>query len=160
MCVSSSEGQSLVPTLHAAGLAARLFVPSDVLGTPRRLPLLVYFHGGGFALHWAFAAAHSRLLNALVSAARVVAVSVDYRLAPEHPLPAAYDDAWAALVWAVSSCCAAGPVTEEPWLSAHADVARLAALFLTGDRTLASAIDAPPRRSAVVGADAHHRRVF
>ncbi|RCV31496.1 hypothetical protein SETIT_6G182500v2 [Setaria italica] len=109
------------------GLTARLFVPSNVLGTSTRLPLLVYFHGGAFALHSAFSAAHSRFVNALVSAARVVAVSVEYRLAPEHPLPAAYDDAWAALRWAVASCAAAGSGsrTGEPWLSAHGDATRL-----------------------------------
>ncbi|KAF8769524.1 hypothetical protein HU200_006562 [Digitaria exilis] len=110
-------------------LAARVFVPSDVLGTPQTLPLLVYFHGGAFALHSAFAAAHTRLLNALVSAARVVAVSVEYRLAPEHPVPAAYDDAWAALCWALSSCARSRPEVV-PWLSAHGDVARL---FVAGD---------------------------
>ncbi|CAO2202227.1 unnamed protein product [Urochloa humidicola] len=114
------------------GLAARLFIPSDVLSKPgEKLPLLVFFHGGAFALHSAFSGAYSRLLNALVSAARVVAVSVEYRLAPEHPVPAAYDDAWAALLWAVASCfCAAGSSPEETWLSAHGDVARL---FVAGD---------------------------
>ncbi|CAL5012981.1 unnamed protein product [Urochloa decumbens] len=118
----------------AAGLAARLFVPTDVLGTSTRLPLLVFFHGGAFALHSAFSGAHSRLLNALVSASRVVAVSVEYRLAPEHPVPAAYDDAWAALIWAVAAASrAAGSGSsspEEPWLCAHGDVARL---FVAGD---------------------------
>ncbi|CAL5005749.1 unnamed protein product [Urochloa decumbens] len=113
-------------SIDAAGLAARLFVPTDVLGTSTRLPLLVFFHGGAFALHSAFSGAHSRLLNALVSAARVVAVSVEYRLAPEHPVPAAYDDAWAALRWAVAACSTGN----EPWLSAHCDVARL---FVAGD---------------------------
>jgi acetyl esterase/lipase len=114
-----------------SGLTARLFVPSDALGTSTRLPLLVYFHGGGFALHSAFSAAYFRFVNTLVSAARVVAVSVEYRLAPEHPLPAAYGDAWAALSWAVesASCAAAGSGsgsrTEEPWLSAHGDATRL-----------------------------------
>ncbi|XP_066394449.1 2-hydroxyisoflavanone dehydratase-like isoform X2 [Miscanthus floridulus] len=49
--------------------------------------------------------------------ARVVAVSVGYRLAPEHPLPAAYEDSWAALNWAVSRA--------DPWLSAHGDPGRV-----------------------------------
>jgi acetyl esterase/lipase len=119
-----------------AGLAARLYVPSDVLGGPdEKLPVLVYFHGGAFAVHSAFAAAHHVFLNALVFAARVVAVSVDYRLAPEHPVPAAYDDAWAALRWAVASCAAAviavsGTGGGDPWLAAHGDAARL---FVAGD---------------------------
>ncbi|KAL6641155.1 hypothetical protein ACP70R_019336 [Stipagrostis hirtigluma subsp. patula] len=111
-----------------AGLAARLFIPANALGEPAtRLPLLVYFHGGVFAVHSAFSPAHTRLLNALVSAAGAVAVSVEYRLAPEHPVPAAYDDAWAALTWAVASCAGQGP---EPWLAAHGDASRL---FVAGD---------------------------
>nr|CAB3481242.1 unnamed protein product [Digitaria exilis] len=59
---------------------------------------------------------------------------MDDHVAPlKHPVPAAYEDAWAALCWAVSSCCTAagsGPGTEEPWLSIHGDVARL---FVAGD---------------------------
>ncbi|RLN12591.1 putative carboxylesterase 7 [Panicum miliaceum] len=61
-----------------------------------------------------------------IAAAGAVAVSVNYRLAPEHPLPAAYDDAWAALQWTVSSCLS-GP---EPWLADHGDAKRI---FLAGD---------------------------
>ncbi|KAL6644657.1 hypothetical protein ACP70R_014903 [Stipagrostis hirtigluma subsp. patula] len=115
------------------GLAARLFVPKGVLGTSAKLAVFVYFHGGAFAVHSAFSAAHSRFLNALVSAAGVVAVSVDYRLAPEHQVPAAYDDAWAALGWAAASCAREGFVpgpAQEPWLAEHGDAARL---FVAGD---------------------------
>jgi acetyl esterase/lipase len=39
------------------GLAARLYIPSDVLGTSTKLPLLVYFHGGAFAMNSAFSTA-------------------------------------------------------------------------------------------------------
>ncbi|EAZ45011.1 hypothetical protein OsJ_29650 [Oryza sativa Japonica Group] len=63
-----------------------------------------------------------RYLNSLVSKAGALAVSVNYRLAPEHPLPAAYDDAWAALSWTASAA--------DPWLSEHGDVGRV---FLAGD---------------------------
>ncbi|CAO2188583.1 unnamed protein product [Urochloa humidicola] len=113
-----------------SGLAARLYIPTDVLDKPgekEKLPLLVYFHGGAFAVHSAFSGAHFRFLNPLVSAARVVAVSVDYRLAPEHPVPAAYDDAWAALRWAVAASAGSGsgPPPGELWLSEHGDAARL-----------------------------------
>lgn len=58
-------------------------------------PLLVYFHGGGFVvggLH-----SHDDVCAELCLGARIEVVSVDYRLAPEHPFPAAFDDAWAAL---------------------------------------------------------------
>ncbi|CAL5073980.1 unnamed protein product [Urochloa decumbens] len=54
-------------------------------------------------------------------AARVIVVSVRYRLAPEHPLPAAYDDAWAALRWVASGA--------DPWLADHGDLCRV---FLSG----------------------------
>ncbi|KQJ98620.1 tuliposide A-converting enzyme 1, chloroplastic isoform X1 [Brachypodium distachyon] len=109
----------------ACGIAARLYLPKDV---PRsaKVPILVYFHGGAFAVHSAFSAApHHRFLNSLVAAAGVVAVSVDYRLAPEHPLPAAYDDAWAALAWTLTS-----GLRKEPWLAEHGDAARV---FVAGD---------------------------
>ncbi|CAO2169398.1 unnamed protein product [Urochloa humidicola] len=119
------------------GLAARLYIPTDVLDkTDEKLPVLVYFHGGAFSVHSAFSATHFRFLNAHVSAARAVAVSVDFRLAPKHPVPAAYDDAWAALRWDVATCTAAGsgtsPGPEEPWLAEHGDPARV---FIAGDST-------------------------
>jgi acetyl esterase len=60
-------------------------------------PALVYFHGGGFALGDASATAETTALLASVSGC--VVVSGDYRLAPEHPYPAAHDDAVAALRW-------------------------------------------------------------
>jgi acetyl esterase len=57
-------------------------------------PGLVFFHGGGFAL--GSIESHDRVCRELASKAGVVVVSVDYRLAPEHPFPAAPDDAIAA----------------------------------------------------------------
>nr|XP_051211667.1 probable carboxylesterase 13 [Lolium perenne] len=109
-----------------AGLAARLYLPKGVPAS-KKLPVLVYFHGGAFVVQTAFSAVYYRFLNALVAAAGVVAVCVDYRLAPEHPLPAAYHDAYAALRWTMSSCSPAGT---EPWLAEHGDAARI---FVAGD---------------------------
>ncbi|URE01285.1 Carboxylesterase family [Musa troglodytarum] len=67
-------------------------------------------------------------LNSLVARAHVVAVSINYRLAPEHPIPAAYDDSWKALRW-VASHANGGPGPDR-WLADHADFDRL---FLAGD---------------------------
>ncbi|KAG2584509.1 probable carboxylesterase 12 [Panicum virgatum] len=121
----------------AAGLAARLYLPSLAAANSTdggaRLPLLVFYHGGAFVTESAFSPTYHRYLNALASRARVLAVSVDYRLAPERRLPAAYDDSWAALRWALASARSPpgpGAGAADPWLSRHADPARL---FLAGD---------------------------
>ena len=88
---------------QGTGLAVRLYRPSSRRG---RLPVLLYFHGGAFVIMTPFEPKYHDYLNALVARARVVAVSVDYRLAPEHPLPAAYDASWAALNWAARNAAA------------------------------------------------------
>lgn len=56
--------------------------------------VLLYFHGGGYVL--GSPASHSSMVARLAMEARAAAYLVDYRLAPEHPWPAAADDAWAA----------------------------------------------------------------
>ena len=60
-------------------------------------PALVYFHGGGWVL--GSIATHDDLCRSLTNGAGVAVVSVGYRLAPEHPFPAAADDAFAATAW-------------------------------------------------------------
>lgn len=61
------------------------------------LPVLVYHHGGG----WIFAsvAALDRVARLMANEGQVIVVSVDYRLAPEHPYPAASDDGEDAYLW-------------------------------------------------------------
>ncbi|GJN33767.1 hypothetical protein PR202_gb22390 [Eleusine coracana subsp. coracana] len=88
-----------------------------------KLPVLVYFHGGGFCLHTAFNFVFHGYLTSLAARTGAIVVSVDYRLAPEHPIPAAYEDAWQALVWVASH---APPGSgDEPWLADHGDFSRL-----------------------------------
>ncbi len=60
-------------------------------------PVLLFFHGGGFtvgSIH-----THDRICRWLAAHVPCAVLSVDYRLAPEHPFPAAVHDAWAALRW-------------------------------------------------------------
>jgi acetyl esterase len=76
-------------------LRARHYAPKST-GTPR--PLLVFFHGGGFVV--CDLDTHDAACRLLCREADVHVLSVDYRLAPEHPFPAAVEDARAALRWA------------------------------------------------------------
>ncbi|KAK1358848.1 CXE carboxylesterase [Heracleum sosnowskyi] len=101
-------------------VTARIFLPES-LTQGEKLPVLVYIHGGGFSYFY------TPYALALASNCNVMVVSVDYRLAPENPIPACYDDSWEALKWVVSHASGSGP---EPWVNEHADFGRL---FLVGD---------------------------
>ncbi len=61
------------------------------------LPIVAFYHGGGWAIGDLDSYDATARIHAI--AAEAIVVSVDYRLAPEHPFPAAIDDAWAALQW-------------------------------------------------------------
>ncbi len=78
----------------AGDLPVRVYVPTDAPG-PR--PALVYFHGGGWVI--GDLDTHDGTCRAVAAASGVTVVSVDYRLAPEHPFPAAFDDCVAATRW-------------------------------------------------------------
>ena len=94
---------------------------------------MVYFHGGGFCFESAFSSDHHRFFNSLVAQGQVVAVSVEYRQAPEHSLPIAYEDCWAALQWVTSHVINdTNTVNKEPWLMNHGDFSRD---FFGGDST-------------------------
>lgn len=88
-------------------LPARLYTPSSVVEEgakrPSRnlLPLLVFFHGGGFM--YGDLESHDAPCRLLAERAGVRVLAVDYRLGPEDPFPAAYDDALAAYGWAVDN---------------------------------------------------------
>jgi acetyl esterase len=81
----------------------RLYVPS---AAPAVGPLLVFFHGGGYM--YGDLDSHDAPCRFLAERAGVRVLSVDYRLAPEHPFPAAYDDAVAAYRWAVENAASLG----------------------------------------------------
>ncbi|MFB6073259.1 MAG: alpha/beta hydrolase [Halobacterium sp.] len=69
-------------------------------------PVVVFYHGGG----WTLGTLDSigGVCRELAARADCVVVSVDYRLAPEHPFPAAHEDAYAALEWTVRNAAAFG----------------------------------------------------
>ncbi|CAN4108650.1 unnamed protein product [Withania somnifera] len=79
---------------------ARIIVPREVLNSEYKLPLVVYFHGGGFVMA---VTVDTPLLQhfcaTLAAEIPAIIVSVDYRYAPENRLPAAYDDCMESLRW-------------------------------------------------------------
>ena len=76
-------------------IPVRVYEPAGGPATAR--PGLVYLHGGGWVI--GDLETHDSTVRRLVDGSGVVAVSVDYRLAPEHPFPAAVDDSLAAVRW-------------------------------------------------------------
>lgn len=84
-------------------LRARLYRPVGSRGPDGPhdpVPLLVYFHGGGWVL--GSIDSHDNTCRFLCRHAGVAVLSVDYRRAPEHPFPAAVDDALASFRWATA----------------------------------------------------------
>ncbi|UVA79378.1 alpha/beta hydrolase [Pandoraea commovens] len=79
--------------LPGRNLRARLYRPVG-----RTVPLVVYFHGGGWVV--GDVDTHGTVAALLAQDADVAVLSVDYRLAPEHPFPTPIDDAREALAWA------------------------------------------------------------
>ena len=72
----------------------RIYWPSEAPA----LPILVWYHGGGWVLGTLDLA--DATARRLCSLGECIVISVDYRLAPEHPFPAGVDDSYAAVVWA------------------------------------------------------------
>lgn len=92
-----------VEDLMAGPVPLRLYRPIES-GAP--LPALVYFHGGGWVI--GDLDTHDTLCRQLANASGWVIVAVDYRLAPEHPYPAAVDDCIAATYWVYSHAAELG----------------------------------------------------
>jgi acetyl esterase len=87
----------------APDVPVRVYSPS---GREGAVPGLLYIHGGGFVLG-DLDMFHASLLH-LVDELGVVIVSVDYRLAPEHPFPAPVEDCYAALNWTAAKAAELG----------------------------------------------------
>lgn len=72
----------------------KIYKPSD---TKEPLPILVYFHGGGFA--YSTYDNRPNFIKAVAAQANCIVVSVEYRLSPEHPFPAGVNDCYEATQW-------------------------------------------------------------
>src|SRR5262249_23513192 len=87
-----------VEDADADGVPVRIYRPVEA---GEKSTALVYFHGGGFVA--GSVDVYDPLTRAFAKRAGCVVISVDYRLAPEHPYPAALDDAWTATRWVTSN---------------------------------------------------------
>jgi acetyl esterase/lipase len=90
----------------ASPIPVRIYWPPVGSGELTTLPVLLYFHGGGFVV--GDLDTHDGTARQHAVGAGAVVVSVDYRLAPEHPYPAAIDDAWAATQWVAENAAELG----------------------------------------------------
>ncbi|MDR6539414.1 alpha/beta hydrolase [Variovorax soli] len=81
-----------IPARDGDALPARLYAPSQA-----RLPVLLFFHGGGFTV--GSIATHDTLCRVLAQKSGSAVVSLDYRLAPQHKFPTASNDAWDACLF-------------------------------------------------------------
>ncbi len=126
----------------ADGLPARLYTP---VGGEAPRPLLVYLHGGG----WVAGSldTHDPFCCLLSEAARVLILSIGYRQPPEHPFPAALDDAIAAVRWAAAHAGELGGDPERLALGGDSAGGQLAAVAAN---ELCAAPDAPHLRALLL----------
>ncbi|GAB4825462.1 hypothetical protein Ancab_008335 [Ancistrocladus abbreviatus] len=113
----SSKDITIIPSTN---VTARIYLP--MLSNPsKKIPILVHFHGGAFCVGSSFDKGDFDYLNHVSSRGNILVISVNYRLFPEHALPAAYIDAWSALKW-VASHKRGGA---ESWLVNHGDFKKI-----------------------------------
>ena len=117
----------------AGPLTVRHYSPVNTRGTE---PVLVFFHGGGFVV--GDLETHDGLCRLMCRDAEVHVLAVDYRLAPEHPAPAAIEDCYAAYRWALEHAGELG-----------ADAARVAVGGDSAGGNLAAVVSQLSRRDGI-----------
>ncbi|KAI3918066.1 hypothetical protein MKX01_041386 [Papaver californicum] len=99
----------------------RIFRPSQPQEN-QLLPVIIYFHGGGFILCNANSTIFHNFCKSMANQLSAIVLSVEYRLAPENRLPAAYEDAVESLIWVQNQ--ALDTINGEPWLRNHVDFSK------------------------------------
>ncbi|XP_066313850.1 carboxylesterase 15-like [Miscanthus floridulus] len=109
----------------ARGLRVRLYrSPVAAPKGGRRLPVLVYFHGGGYCIGAYDQPWFHAFCQHVAAEVPAVVLSVQYRLAPEHRLPAAIEDAATFFSWLRAQAAPAPGAAADPWLAESADFSR------------------------------------
>ncbi|KAH6776935.1 hypothetical protein C2S51_008247 [Perilla frutescens var. frutescens] len=156
-----TTGVATKDTAISPAVCARLYLPK--LNNPtQKLPILLHFHGGGFCVGSAFSLLDHRYLSLLSATSSALVISADCRLAPEHPLPAVYDDSWEALQWLCSHAADQTSFEKDEWIAKHGDFSRV---FIGGDSAggniahniaMRAASDSLPGNVKIVGAILSH----
>ena len=117
-----------VRDVDANGIATRLYRPS--MDAP--LGLMAYFHGGGWVL--GSIETHDHIARGLAAGSGCAVLSVDYRLAPEHPFPAGLDDAFTVSTWVQEHASSLGCDPERLAIGGDSAGANLAAVVTQSGR--------------------------
>ncbi|MGQ0686474.1 alpha/beta hydrolase [Bradyrhizobium sp.] len=130
-----------IPAPHGS-LPARLYTPKRLRSTDGLAPCLVFFHGGGWVI--GNLDSHDVVCRTLAHEGEMIVISVDYRLAPEHPFPAAVEDAVNATRWIAGNARQLGIDTDGIFVGGDSAGGNLAAV------TALAARDAGPRLAGQV----------
>ena len=96
--------QDMVLPTKLRPIRVRVYKPKTASGA--RLPVIMYFHGGGFVI--ASIATYDASCRAMANATGAMVVAVAYRMAPEHKLPAAHEDSYAATQYVMNNAASMG----------------------------------------------------
>jgi acetyl esterase len=138
-------------------VALRVYTPRTEASRKGPQAVIVYYHGGGYVL--GDLDGYDNVCRQLCSDSDAVVVSVDYRLAPEHPFPAAIDDAWQALRWVAAHAGELGADATRLAVAGDSAGAVLAAVMCLmardakGPRVAYQALVYPPAAGGHGGAD-------
>ena len=95
-----------IPRGSAGDLPVRIYVPEGAADAAGQVPVILYFHGGGFIM--GSIKDHDPLCGKIADAAGAIVIAAEYRLAPEHPFPACIEDAVCLAEWAHDNAAAYG----------------------------------------------------
>jgi acetyl esterase len=128
-----------VPGENGPSVPLRIYVPFDKrLARDGKLPVVLFFHGGGWVL--GSASIYDSVTRGLARRIPALVLSADYRLAPENPFPAAVEDAHATLRWVATHARELGGDPERIVVAGDSAGGNLAIVSVMGAR----AIHAPP----------------
>ncbi|MBC8155301.1 MAG: alpha/beta hydrolase [Bacteroidetes bacterium] len=95
--------QRVIPNAAPDGTLIRIYTPTNATGP---LPVIVYYHGGGWVI--GSLDVYDPSCRALAGRSQAIVVSVDYRLSPENKFPAAHEDAYSAYAWVKANAATIG----------------------------------------------------